>query len=147
MSFVQPSRSMFLKTSRFSRGCGAQHFWQRGVGAIQLQKLGCVLRLRAFFQAIIDHRDRRRSAGREAFHELDAVLAIGADGDGVSVLRAGMPPLLPRLQIDSRGLRDLLLQFVAAGHGAGERPANPDVALVPRDGGGTWDRTSPVPGY
>lgn len=73
-------------------------------------------------EVVIDHADRAEAAGGEAFCEFDGELAIAAHGDGVVVVRVGT--------VDAGVLAERFHQFVAAGHGARERAADPDVVFA-----------------
>lgn len=72
-------------------------------------------------EIIIHHADRSESARGEAFRKLDRELAILAHRDRVVVVRVGT--------IDARVFAELFHQLGTARHGAGKRPADPDVIL------------------
>ena len=70
---------------------------------------------------IVHHADRSEAARGKAFRKLDRELAVLAHRDRVVVVRVGT--------IDARVLAELFHQLGTARHGAGKRPADPDVIL------------------
>ena len=77
-----------------------------------------------FDKIVIDERDGGTSAAGEALDELDAELAIGGRG-----WRAAKPMVL-LVGIESYGLAEFFLHFVAASEGAGECAADADHGLA-----------------
>jgi len=113
-------------------GMRRAHPGQRGVATLEFEEPGGVVGPDAFLEEIVHHGDRGAATTGQALDELDRVLAIGGNGDGVAVVGVGMVGvfLLPLVQIDPGGGGDFIPEFVAAGHGAGERAANANVAFA-----------------
>ena len=72
-------------------------------------------------EIIVHHADRSEAARCKAFRKLDRELAVLAHRDRVVVVRVGT--------VDARVFAELFHQLGTARHGAGKRPADPDVIL------------------
>ena len=92
-----------------------------GLRPVPVQQGRRLIRRDRLMEIIVHHADRSESARGKAFRKLDRELAVLAHRDRVVVVRVGT--------IDVRVFAELLHQLGTARHGAGKRPADPDVIL------------------
>src|SRR5205823_2317451 len=88
------------------------------------EKKGSGLGADVLDQFILNHANWSGAAAREALDELDAVLAIVAHRDGI------VDAVVVAMADDAGGGGRSLHDLITAGHGAAQRPANPDVGFA-----------------
>ena len=135
MSLVQPSRSMFLKTTRFSRGCGGADLGQRRVARLSFSSLAASSSLifslkRSSTMATGAVPQLARHSTNSIEYSPSARRRWDCRGSALAMMRIFFRSHF--CQVDARRRGDLVPQLVAAGHGAGKRAADADVAFARR---------------